>query len=187
MSVDVTTTAIPGLLAIQPQAIGDRRGWFMEMWREDTYSQLGIGFVQDNMTWSQGGVLRGLHFQNPYGQGKLITVVKGGVRDICLDVRRGSPTFGTWLAFDLTEENRAQLYLPPGIAHGFYVNGPHALFCYKCTDLYHPEAEYTVKWDDPEVGIDWKAEEPVLSDKDQAGICLADLDPSILPEYEETD
>lgn len=153
---------------IEPDCFGDQRGFFMETWQKERYRSFGIkeDFVQDNLSYSEHGVLRGLHFQNPQGQGKLVYVVRGEVYDVAVDIRRGSPTFGRWEGHYLSGDNKRQLYVPPGFAHGFCVTGESALFAYKCTDYYNREAEKGLLWNDPEIGIDWPLENPVLSGKD---------------------
>ncbi|MEE8435611.1 MAG: dTDP-4-dehydrorhamnose 3,5-epimerase, partial [bacterium] len=132
---------------------------------------------------SEHGVLRGLHFQHPHPQGKLVQVLEGEVFDVALDVRQGSPTFGEWEGFALSAANHHQLYIPPGFAHGFCVTSPLALFFYKCTDLYHPECESTILWDDPALSISWPVEISAVSQKDREGVRLGDMDPSLFPRY----
>ncbi len=155
-------------MVIEPDGFGDQRGFFMETWQKERYRSFGIkeDFVQDNLSYSEHGVLRGLHFQNPQGQGKLVYVVRGEVYDVAVDIRRGSPTFGRWEGHYLSGDNKRQLYVPPGFAHGFCVTGESALFAYKCTNYYNREAEKGLLWNDPEIGIDWPLENPVLSGKD---------------------
>jgi dTDP-4-dehydrorhamnose 3,5-epimerase len=164
----VTESEIKGLLMIEADSFGDQRGYFMETWHRERYSQCGIkeDFVQDNLSYSEHGVLRGLHFQNPQGQGKLVYVIKGEVYDVAVDIRKGSPTFGKWEGHYLSDENRRQLYIPPGFAHGFCVTGESALLAYKCTDFYNRETEKGLLWNDPDLGIKWPLEEPLLSEKD---------------------
>jgi len=166
----VTETALPGLYVIDLDVYADERGDFRETWNAHAYAEqgLGSGFVQDNLSRSKPGVLRGLHFQNPHPQGKLITVLQGTVYDVAVDIRAGSGTFGEWHGTRLSAENARQLYVPEGFAHGFVVTGKtEALFHYKCTDVYAPEAEGTIRWDDPALGIDWPVEDPLLSEKDR--------------------
>lgn len=182
----VITTDLPGVLVIEPRVAGDGRGYFLETWHGARYAAHGIQeqFVQDNQSLSRRGVLRGLHFQHPRGQGKLIAVLVGEVFDVVLDVRRGSPSFGRWLGWRLSGENKHQLWVPPGFAHGFYVLSDQALFSYKCTDYYHPEHELSVRWDDPEIGIAWPlVAPPLLSEKDRAAPCLSAIQPEQLPGY----
>lgn len=175
----VTELALPGVMLVEPQVFGDARGFFLELHQRERYEAHGIGvggFVQDNFSSSRRGVLRGLHLQNPSPQGKLVGVLAGEVFDVAVDVRLGSPTFGKWVGVLLSGDNHHQLWLPPGVAHGFAVTSEQALFWYKCTTLYAPKAELVVKWDDPAIGIEWPiTEAPSLSARDQAGIPLADV------------
>ncbi len=175
-------TTLPGVLLIEPRVHGDHRGFFMETFRRDLCDQAGIPLlVQDNHSRSGKNTLRGLHFQHPYGQGKLIRVVEGAVYDVLVDVRAGSPTFGKWEGHELSGENKRQLWIPPGFAHGFCVLSERVDFLYKCSDYYHPETEMTLLWNDPDVGVQWPVSDPILSDKDSAGIPLRDL--PRLPEF----
>src|ERR1700746_2624613 len=155
--MNVIETALPGLLMVEPKVVGDGRGFFLEIFQEPRYGQSGIGarFVQDNLSRSARGVLRGLHFQNPKPQGKLVTVLQGAVRDVVVDVRAGSPTFGKHVALELTSDNRRQLWVPRGMAHGFLVLSETADFFYKCDEYYAPEAEMVLRWDDADLAIDW--------------------------------
>jgi len=183
----IIKTDIPGVLLIEPQVFGDERGWFVETWQQERYAEHGISgsFVQDNQAFSQRGVLRGLHLQNPHGQGKLVQVISGEVFDVAVDVRRGSPYFGRWVGVSLSGKNRRQFYVPEGFAHGYCVISDEALFSYKCTDNYHPESQFAVRWDDPELGIDWPLTgSPVLSEKDKKAPCLCDLPEEMLPPYQ---
>lgn len=181
----VTETAIPGAIIVEPQVFGDQRGFFVETYNAQRYRDAGIDatFVQDNLSFSQRGVLRGLHFQNPHAQGKLVQVLQGEVFDVAVDIRRGSPAFGQWVGVRLSGDNKQQFYVPPGCAHGFCVNSETALFAYKCTDLYHPEHDGGIAWDDPDIGIEWPVEKPLLSDKDAALPRLRDLEESRLIEF----
>lgn len=183
----ISVTRIPEVLLIEPDVFGDERGFFMEAYRQPRYANAGISgaFVQDNVSRSTHGTLRGLHLQQPNPQGKLVYVLDGEVFDVAVDVRVGSPTFGHWVGETLSAANRRQLWVPPGFAHGFCVTGEHALFCYKCTDLYHPEHEIGIRWDDPGIGISWPiaAKEIRLSHKDAAAPVLSELDPASLPAY----
>ncbi len=176
----VVETALPGVMIIEPAVYGDERGFFMETWNRKRYGELGIpvDFVQDNLSYSQGGVLRGLHFQTPNAQGKLVSVLQGEVFDVAVDIRVGSATFGEWVGAVLSLENKRQLYVPEGFAHGFLVTGKEALFSYKCTDYYNKEAEHSLLWNDPDLAIDWPIEDPLLSDKDSAALHLVELFPS---------
>jgi dTDP-4-dehydrorhamnose 3,5-epimerase len=185
----VTPTDLPDVLLIEPKVHGDHRGWFMESWQAARYREAGIAdaFVQDNQSYSARGTLRGLHIQHPHGQGKLVQVIQGEVFDVAVDVRRGSPHFGHWAGAHLTAKNKHQLWVPKGFVHGFLVLSDTALFSYKCTDLYHPETEVSVRWDDPDIGIDWPLERllgeaPKLSDKDRDAPCLRDIPQAQLPD-----
>ena len=177
--------SLPGLTLFRPRVLADARGDFRELYRAERYRAAGLdaAFVQDNLSRSRRGVLRGLHLQFPNPQGKLVTVVDGAVRDVAVDVRRGSPTFGRWAAIELTAENALQLWIPPGFAHGFVVLSETASLVYKCTAAYSADDELTVRWDDPALGIDWRVDAPVLSDKDAAAPTLAGIAPERLPPY----
>jgi dTDP-4-dehydrorhamnose 3,5-epimerase len=179
-------TDIEGVYLIEPDVYGDTRGYFMETWNARRYQDLGISehFVQDNISRSQQGILRGLHYQHPYAQGKLVSVLEGEVFDVAVDLRRGSPTFKQWTGHMLSSGNKRQLYIPPGCAHGFLVTSETALFHYKCTEFYHPETEVSIRWNDPELAISWPDMQPQLSAKDAAARLLADLEPERLPAYE---
>ncbi len=174
----VSRTDLEGILLIEPDAFGDDRGYFMETWNETRYGSQKIPtrFVQDNLSFSKKGVLRGLHFQNPKPQGKLVSVVQGEVFDVVVDLRTDSPTFKKWWGTKLSSENSKQLFIPPGFAHGFLVLSEAALFFYKCTDFYSPETELTLLWNDPEVGIDWPMKNPVVSEKDGKGLRLSEIE-----------
>jgi dTDP-4-dehydrorhamnose 3,5-epimerase len=178
--VNVIQTAIPGVLVIEPVVRADARGFFVEVWHEERYRSAGIDlpFVQDNHSRSGRGTLRGLHYQIQHPQGKLVRVAAGEVFDVAVDLRRSSLTFGHWVSAILSGENHHQLWIPPGFAHGFYVMSQSADLLYKCTDLYAPEYDRTLKWDDPDVGIAWplSGNALLLSPKDQAGIALGDAD-----------
>jgi dTDP-4-dehydrorhamnose 3,5-epimerase len=175
--VNVIETDLPGVLIIEPKVFGDDRGFFMETWNKERYAEAGIPteFVQDNLSFSSRGVLRGLHFQDPNPQGKLVSVLQGEVYDVAVDIRRCSPTFGKWTGVRLSSENKRQLYVPEGFAHGFCVTSKTALFSYKCTDFYDPQAEKVLIWNDPGVGIEWPEIEPLISDKDSGGFWLDHL------------
>lgn len=169
--MEITTYDIPGLLLFGPKRFGDARGWFAEVWQGARYREAGIkeSFVQDNLARSTKGVLRGLHAQEPHAQGKLVQVYQGAVFDVAVDLRVGSPTFKQWEGVVLDAENGRQFYVPPGFAHGYYVLSDKALFGYKTTDIYSPDDEFAVRWDDPEIAIAWPLDgEPLLSDKDRA-------------------
>lgn len=181
----VTPLEIPDVLLIEPKVFGDARGFFLETWSRARYAEAGVPteFVQDNLSRSRRGILRGLHLQHPHGQGKLVSVVEGQVFDVAVDVRVGSPTFGRWVGRTLSGENKHQLYIPPGFAHGFCVESEYALFAYKCTEEYHPEAEVGVRYDDPAIGIPWTIENPTLSEKDARALPLAEIPRDRLPKY----
>ena len=181
----VTPTALPEVLLLEPDVFGDARGYFFETWQEKRYAELGLPakFVQDNVSRSAKGILRGLHLQEPYAQGKLVQVLDGEVLDVALDVRVGSSNFGRWVSERLSSDNHKQLYVPPGFAHGFCVLSDSALLQYKCTELYHPETEVSVLWNDPQLAIDWPVREPVLSKKDAAAQPLAAIPRERLPRY----
>ncbi|WP_177419174.1 dTDP-4-dehydrorhamnose 3,5-epimerase [endosymbiont of Lamellibrachia barhami] len=181
----VIETELPGVLIIEPKVFGDERGFFTETWNKQLYTDAGIAadFVQDNLSMSRRGVLRGLHFQNPNAQGKLVTVLQGEVYDVALDIRHGSPTFGQWASVSLSSENRRLIYIPEGFAHGFCVTSETALFSYKCTDRYNPGAEGSILWNDPDLAIDWPIDSPELSAKDRQGIRLKDFPVERLPDY----
>ena len=174
----IIETDLPEVRLIQPRVFGDERGWFMESWQEARYQALGITgpFVQDNQALSAKGVLRGLHAQNPHPQGKLVQVLQGEVFDVAVDIRKGSPRFGQWAGALLSGDNHHQFWIPPGFAHGYCVLSDEALFSYKCTDYYHPDGEFSVRWDDPAIGIQWPlTAPPVLSDKDRNAPLLKDI------------
>ena len=181
--MNVTKTAIPGVLILDPKVHGDQRGFFIETFRADRYAALGIAghFVQDNLSRSAYGVLRGLHLQNPRAQGKLVTVLRGHVLDVAVDVRRGSPTFGQHVAVELSEENRLQFWVPRGFAHGFLVLSETADFFYKCDEMYSPSDEIVVRWNDPAIGVAWGIDSPSLSARDANAPLLADV--GALPAY----
>lgn len=181
----VTPKKLEGVVVIEPKVFGDDRGFFLETWQRERYAEAGVAkdFVQDNISRSAKGILRGLHLQNPFAQGKLVQVLEGEVFDIAVDVRVGSPTFGQWVGEHLSAETKRQLYIPEGFAHGFCVLSDHALFAYKCTELYHPETEFTVLWNDPALAIEWPVTNPTLSAKDAAGLPLADIPRERLPRY----
>ena len=166
--MQVFPTRLPDVLLIEPRVFIDTRGFFMETWQLERYRKADIPgpFVQDNFSFSTQGVLRGLHYQLRHPQGKLVYVLHGEVFDVAVDIRNGSPTFGHWTGEILSAENHRQLYLPPGFAHGFCVLSKTAQLVYKCTQLYAPEDEYGLRWNDPSLGIDWPISQPLLSAKD---------------------
>ncbi len=183
----VTETKLPGVVVVEPKVFGDERGFFMETWNQARYEEAGLPgrFVQDNLSFSAKGVLRGLHFQNPDQQGKLVQVLEGEVFDVAVDIRVDSPTFGEWEGVTLSSENKRQFYVPEGFAHGFLVTGESALFSYKCTARYNPEAEGFVLWNDPQIGIEWPVEgTPTLSEKDRIARPLAEIPAEQLPRYD---
>ena len=184
--MNITKADIEGVLIIEPKVYGDGRGFFMETWNRRQFDEAGLNmsFVQDNLSFSSRGVLRGLHYQNPQGQGKLVQVLSGQVLDVAVDIRRGSPTFGQWISCLLSEDNHRQFYVPAGFAHGFCVLSDTALFSYKCTDFYSPQTEGGVLWNYPDIGIDWPVDAPVLSEKDLNNPRLKDIPEEKLPIYE---
>jgi dTDP-4-dehydrorhamnose 3,5-epimerase len=175
--MNVIATDIPEVLIVEPRLIGDARGFFLETYRLERYAAHGISrpFVQDNLSRSSRGVLRGLHLQNPTMQGKLVSVLRGRVLDVAVDVRRGSPTFGRHVAVELSDDNRRQLWIPRGFAHGFVVLSDTADFTYKCDNPYSPKDEIIVRWDDPAIGINWGVTDPSLSARDAAAPLLAEV------------
>jgi dTDP-4-dehydrorhamnose 3,5-epimerase len=179
----VTPTELPEVLLIEPKVHGDSRGFFAETFQARRYAEAGVPgpFVQDNLSRSVRGTLRGLHFQEPKPQGKLVQVLRGTVWDVAVDVRRGSPRFGRWVAVELSESAPRQLWIPPGFAHGFCVLSESADFFYKCTELYSPECERSVAWNDPAIGLPWPVKEPLLSAKDRDAPRLGDA--PVLPAY----
>lgn len=183
--MNILTTELPGVLIIEPRVFRDARGIFMETWNRPRYEAAGIAgeMPQDNLSWSARGVIRGLHYQYPCPQGKLVFVPQGEVFDVAVDVRIGSPNFGRWLSVILSSENRRQLYVPPGFAHGFCVVSEGALVAYKCTDMYRADCDASLAWNDPRIGIEWPISEPVLSDKDAAAPKLDKIDSARLPKF----
>lgn len=177
--MNIVETAIPGVLIIEPRVFGDARGFFMETWKAAGFAAAGLDmtFVQDNHSRSQKGVLRGLHFQNPGPQGKLVRVTNGAVFDVAVDLRQSSPTFGQWVGVELSAENKRMFWVPEGFAHGFLTLADDTNFLYKCTAPYAPQSEFTLAWDDPAVGIEWPVAgiDPIISDKDARGLALADV------------
>ncbi|MET4389254.1 dTDP-4-dehydrorhamnose 3,5-epimerase [Bradyrhizobium sp. F1.4.3] len=183
--MNVIKTDLPEVLIIEPKLFGDQRGFFLETYQLERYAQNGVAqpFVQDNLSRSRYGVLRGLHLQNPFTQGKLVAALRGRVLDVAVDVRVGSPNFGRHVVVELSEENRRQLWVPRGFAHGFAVLSETADFFYKCDALYSPKDEISVRWNDPAIGIDWGLADPSLSPKDADAPLLADV--KNLPRYGE--
>lgn len=178
--MNVIETELPGVLILEPKVFGDARGFFLESWNRQTMADNGLAmdFVQDNHSRSARGVLRGLHYQLENPQGKLVRVTQGAVFDVAVDIRRSSPHFGKWVGVELSSENHRMLWIPPGFAHGFLVLSNTADFLYKCTSLYHPPSDRSLRWNDPEIGIAWPSVEgaPQLSPKDEAAPLLADAE-----------
>lgn len=186
-AMKILPTRLPEVLLFEPEVRRDARGYFVETWRANWLAEAGIeaDFVQENQSLSRRGVLRGLHFQWPQEQGKLVRVVRGKVFDVAVDVRRGSPTFGAWTGTELDDDAHRQLWIPPGFAHGFCVLSEEAVVVYRCTAYYAPQAEAGIRWDDPDLGIAWpRTDVPfTLSPKDAAQPRLAELAPERLPVY----
>ena len=177
--MNVTETSLPDVLLIEPRVFGDSRGFFLETFSAQRYAEAGIPdtFIQDNWSHSCRGTLRGLHFQIKHPQGKLVHVMQGEIFDVAVDVRQDSPTFGNWVGVTLSAENKRQLWVPPGFAHGFAVLSETADFVYKCTDIYAPEFERTLQWNDETIGVNWPIDgEPILSDKDRNGTMFDELE-----------
>jgi dTDP-4-dehydrorhamnose 3,5-epimerase len=182
--VKVVETQLPGVLVLEPKVFADPRGFFVETWSRQRYREAGItdDFVQDNVSFSMKGTLRGLHFQHPQSQGKLVQVLSGAAFDVAVDIRSDSPTWGQWVGIELSAARHNQLYIPPGFAHGFCVLTETALFSYKCTDYYSPQSEVGIIWNDPDIGVRWPLEgTPVLSDKDTRYGRLRDIPKERLP------
>ena len=175
--MNISETALPGVLIIAPKLFGDARGFFLESWNQQAFASAGLtmDFVQDNHSRSARGVLRGLHYQLENPQGKLVRVTQGAVFDVAVDIRRSSPHFGQWVGVELNDDNHRMLWIPPGFAHGFLVLSESADFLYKCTSLYHPASDRGIRWDDPDIGIAWPdvGMAPQLSGKDAAAPHLA--------------
>jgi dTDP-4-dehydrorhamnose 3,5-epimerase len=181
----VTRLRIPGLAVVEPQVFGDSRGEFFESWNRARYAEHGIVFdvVQSNLSRSAYGVLRGLHYQWPGPQGKLVSVLDGEVWDVAVDIRRGSPTYGQWEAVVLNGDNRRQFWIPEGFAHGFVVTSERATFSYLCTALYDKAADASLRWDDPALAINWPHARPTLSEKDARAPLLSEVSPERLPVF----
>ena len=174
----VTESGIKGVFIIEPDVYEDDRGFFMETFHNERYRKLlgiNLDFVQDNISRSSKNVLRGMHFQKNYPQGKIVSASRGEILDVVVDLRKDSPTYGTWESFRLSEKNKLQVWIPPGFAHGFLVMSDLADIDYKCTEYYHPEDELCLMWNDPEVAIDWTINDPILTEKDKKGLFLKDL------------
>ena len=174
--MEILDLPLAGLKLIRPRIFPDSRGYFLETYQQKRFATVDIGgrFVQDNLSFSTRGALRGLHYQYPTWQGKLVFAIQGEIFDVAVDIRRDSPTFGKWHGVRLNDQTHEQLYVPPGFAHGFCVLSETARVMYKCTDFYAPGEEYTLLWNDPAIGIDWPLQNPVLSDKDAQGKPLKD-------------
>ena len=179
----VTPTRLPEVLVIDARIFKDARGFFMESWHESRYREIGLShpFVQDNVSLSSKGVLRGLHFQNPKTQGKLVTALQGTIFDVAVDIRSGSTTFGEWVGVELSSENNRQLWVPEGFAHGFCVLSEQAMVLYKCTEFYSPQDELSLLFDDPDIGVKWPQVSHSLSEKDKKGLRLKDVPADKLP------
>lgn len=178
MALNFVPTAIPGVVLVEPQVFRDARGFFLESYHAEKYRDGGIAgpFVQDNHSYSARGTLRGLHAQNPNPQGKLLRVVEGEVFDVAVDARRGSPTYGRHVSVVLSADNMKQIYVPPGLLHGFVVTSDVAQVEYKCTGFYDPSGEFSVAWDDPDLAIPWPIDVPILSEKDAAAPRLSEVE-----------
>lgn len=178
-AIIVTKTQIEGLVIVQPSVFGDERGYFMETYNKEEFEKQGLDmtFIQDNESKSKKGVLRGLHFQRKCSQGKLVRCTQGAVWDVGVDLRKGSPTYGEWAGVELSAENKTMFYIPEGFAHGFVVLSDEATFNYKCTNLYAPEYDGGIRWNDPDIGVEWPVEglELLLSEKDQKQPFLKDI------------
>jgi dTDP-4-dehydrorhamnose 3,5-epimerase len=182
----IIETELPGCVVIEPQVHGDARGYFYESFNADKYRSAGLDlrFVQSNVSRSARGVLRGLHYQLPNPQGKLVNVLEGEVYDVAVDIRTGSPTFGRWAAAILSEANKRHFWIPPGFAHGFVVLSEFATFTYQCTTVYAAAADAGIRWNDGDIGVDWPVSAPLLSDKDQRAPFLREVAPGRLPPFE---
>lgn len=173
--MNITTTPLAGLLIVQPKVFNDDRGYFYEAYQQQRYAENIPAFVQDNVSRSKQGILRGLHYQLPNAQGKLVGVTRGAVWDVAVDIRRSSPTFGQWFGITLSDENHTQMYIPPGFAHGFCVLSEDADFYYKCTEYYAPNNDRGIAWDDPKLNISWPVKNPLISLKDAQLPLLAEI------------
>jgi len=183
--MNIIETPLSGIIVLEPKVFGDKRGFFLETFRADRLCDAGITepFVQDNHSRSGQGVLRGLHYQLIQPQGKLVRVAQGAVFDVAVDVRLGSPTFGQWYGTTLDEESMRMMYVPPGFAHGYLVLSKVADFIYKCTHYYHPDSEQGIRWNDPQIGIQWPLSDVFLSDKDRKNPHLKNQPKELLPVY----
>jgi dTDP-4-dehydrorhamnose 3,5-epimerase len=185
MAIQVQETNIPGVRICVPDVYPDARGFFMETYQQERYDAAGIPgpFVQDNYSHSARGVVRGMHYQLEKAQAKLVFVPHGEIFDVVVDVRRGSPAFGQWQGYHLSSENRKQLYVPVGLAHGFCVLSETVDVMYKCSNVYYPEGERGLLWNDPGIGIEWPVDDPIISGRDTKHPCLAEIDPDSLPVF----
>lgn len=177
--MEVIKTSIPDVLILKPKVFEDDRGYFFESYNKEKFLQHGLdkNFVQDNESKSVKNVVRGLHFQSPpFAQGKLVRVMKGAVLDVAVDLRRNSPTYGQWTSVELTEDNKWMYWVPPGFAHGFATLEDDTVFFYKCTNVYNKASEGSIRWNDPDLGVDWKLENPILSEKDQKAPLFRDFE-----------
>lgn len=183
--MNVIKTDLSGIVILEPKVFEDDRGYFMETFQKQHYGKAGIEveFVQDNLSFSSRNTLRGLHYQFPNGQAKLVQVVQGKVFDVAVDIRVGSPTFGKWAGVELSDKNNRQLFVPEGFAHGFVVLSETAMFVYKCSNYYSPADEGGIIFSDPLINISWPGDDFILSPKDQVYPCLSDIDPGRLPQY----
>jgi dTDP-4-dehydrorhamnose 3,5-epimerase len=181
----VTRLDVADAFVVEPRVLRDARGAFVELWHEDGYTSIGLreSFVQDNISVSRKGVLRGLHYQHPDGQAKLVTAVYGTIYDVAVDLRVGSPTFGRWAGVELNSDNMRQFYVPAGFAHGFAVMSELAIVAYKCSAYYAPSCDHAVRWDDPDLAIDWPVAAPLVSARDAGAAFLRDVPQSRLPRY----
>lgn len=181
----VTQIKLEGALVFEPQLFGDERGFFMETWNYERYKKAGLDvkFIQSNLSKSSKGVLRGLHFQNPNPQGKLVQIIFGEVFDVAVDIRRGSATFGQWHGEYLSADNHKQFYIPEGFAHGFCVLSESAIFSYMCTNVYDAKSDYSLLWNDPQINIQWPISNPSLSEKDKNAMTLNTIDQNELPTF----
>ena len=181
--MNLVETSLPEVYIVEPKVFGDDRGYFLETWQKTRYADSGLNadFVQDNLSFSQRNVLRGLHYQHKHSQGKLVYVLQGTVFDVAVDIRIDSPNFGRWVSVELSAQNKRQLYIPAGFAHGFCVTSETALFTYKCTDYYDPASEVSIAWNDPDIGIEWPVNVPTLSEKDTNAKRLNDIPRELLP------
>ena len=185
MSIKVEKTSLPGVLVVEPRVFGDDRGFFLETFHQQKYRASGIdrNFVQDNHSHSRKNTLRGFHYQLSHPQAKLISVIRGEIFDVAVDIRKGSPTFSKWAGVHLSEENKRQLFIPEGFAHAFFVISNDADVIYKCSELYFQEDEHGVIWSDPQIGVKWPGHDPLLSDKDKKFPRLSEIPENLLPVF----